>query len=106
MPLTSEEQRRLDHIERELSRDDPNLRRLLSTGQRRRANRRTVSKWLAFAGFVALIVGAVTAQAIVCLAAWAALALGVAVLFAPYLDLPPRSTQPGGPDRPRGDSSQ
>jgi hypothetical protein len=91
MSLTSEERRRLDEIDRELSRQDPRLCRVLSDGRHpRRRCLRTGGKWLTLAALPTLIIGAATGEAAVCVVAWLALFIGAATLFSPYLDLAPR----------------
>jgi hypothetical protein len=94
MALTSDESRRLEEIDRRLSRDDPRLSRMLSSGKRRCSRLRTCSKWLTLAAFITLIIAVAIGQSVVCLVAWLGLLVGGSVLCGPYLDLSPRPTPP------------
>ena len=64
MPLSEDDQRRLDEIEQSLSRDDPQFAARVSVQWRRR--RRVLGALMCFAvGAVLLIVGLVTTHAVI-----------------------------------------
>ncbi|MGH3261306.1 MAG: DUF3040 domain-containing protein [Steroidobacteraceae bacterium] len=95
MALSSDESRRLDEIGRQLSRNDPRLNRILSSGTPPRARLRYFGGWLLLVGAMTLTIGVLGDEAVLCALAWIGVLLGGLVMGSSYLDH--RST----PDRSR-----